>query len=244
MKTRKPLELVPVEKHNALTSHLNAWATHRVPKVVFDAARASFGTTSHEDDQRVYRTLQAAMHAEATVPGSVRCIPIPGCNHCDNALYMTSGYYGCAVTKRQFPAQGKPVEAPTWCPLPPYKNEAAPVVPMWAVAPTGDKADPLDLSRILHEMAGAVSLSWDPAPAGVFNPTDAAKHVTDALGEIRTRHKVWVVQNWDEILRLINQYAAATTDAGLAADADRVQRSTQVALESLAQIRGILNKGV
>src|SRR5208282_1461173 len=47
------------------------------------------------------------------------------------------------------------------------------------------RAADLDLSRILHEMAGAVSLCWKPRPTGEFESTQAAAFVADAIAEIR-----------------------------------------------------------
>lgn len=50
--------------------------------------------------------------------------------------------------------------------------------------------DPLHLSRILHELAGAVSVCWDPNPSGVFESERAIAFVESAIAEIRQRHKV------------------------------------------------------
>lgn len=47
--------------------------------------------------------------------------------------------------------------------------------------------DPLHLSRILHEMAGAVSLCWEPWPSGVFESSMACGYVAAAIAEIRSR---------------------------------------------------------
>lgn len=47
--------------------------------------------------------------------------------------------------------------------------------------------DPLHLSRILHELAGAASLCWEPRPAGVFDSQLAIQFVEQALSEIRSR---------------------------------------------------------
>jgi len=41
------------------------------------------------------------------------------------------------------------------------------------------------LSRVLHEMAGAVSLCWEPKPTGVFNSTQACEFVAAAIAELR-----------------------------------------------------------
>lgn len=48
-------------------------------------------------------------------------------------------------------------------------------------------ADPLSLSRILHELAGAASLCWEPRPTGVFDSQLAIQFVEQALAEIRSR---------------------------------------------------------
>jgi hypothetical protein len=50
-----------------------------------------------------------------------------------------------------------------------------------------DDPDPLHLSRILHELAGAASMCWTPRPSGVFDSQEAIKHVESAIAEIRER---------------------------------------------------------
>lgn len=52
---------VGLELHNKLTAGPAPWTDTRVPAQVFHVCRAVFGTNSQEDDQRVYRTLQAAL---------------------------------------------------------------------------------------------------------------------------------------------------------------------------------------
>lgn len=47
--------------------------------------------------------------------------------------------------------------------------------------------DPLELSRILHELAGAASMCWNPRPTGVFDSQEAIGHVVAAIQEIRSR---------------------------------------------------------
>jgi hypothetical protein len=42
------------------------------------------------------------------------------------------------------------------------------------------------LSRVLHEMAGSVSLCWEPKPTGVFHSTQACEFVAAAIAELRT----------------------------------------------------------
>ena len=54
-------DLVPLDQHHRLTAGPAPWTDTRVPAQVFHVARAVFGTSSHEDDQRVYRTVQAAL---------------------------------------------------------------------------------------------------------------------------------------------------------------------------------------
>ncbi len=44
--------------------------------------------------------------------------------------------------------------------------------------------DPLHLSRILHELAGAASLCWTPRPSGEFDVQEAIKFVQAAIAEI------------------------------------------------------------
>ena len=41
------------------------------------------------------------------------------------------------------------------------------------------------LSRVLHELAGAASLCWEPKPTGVFNSEVAIAHVEAAIHELR-----------------------------------------------------------
>lgn len=52
---------VPLKLHNQLTAGSAPWTDTRVPAQVFHVARAVFGTTSLEDEQRVYRTVQATL---------------------------------------------------------------------------------------------------------------------------------------------------------------------------------------
>ena len=53
-----------------------------------------------------------------------------------------------------------------------------------APQPAADNPDPLHLSRILHELAGAASM---PAPPGEFWHEKAIEHVERAIAEIRER---------------------------------------------------------
>jgi hypothetical protein len=43
----------------------------------------------------------------------------------------------------------------------------------------------LDLSRVLHELAGSASLCWEPRPTGVFSTYEAIAFVEGAIAEIR-----------------------------------------------------------
>jgi hypothetical protein len=43
----------------------------------------------------------------------------------------------------------------------------------------------LDLSRVLHEMAGSSSMCWEPQPTGVFDSSAAIGFVESAINEIR-----------------------------------------------------------
>jgi hypothetical protein len=43
----------------------------------------------------------------------------------------------------------------------------------------------LQLSRVLHEMAGSVSLCWEPKPTGVFESSKACEFVAAAISELR-----------------------------------------------------------
>jgi hypothetical protein len=45
----------------------------------------------------------------------------------------------------------------------------------------------VDLSRVLHEMAGAASMCWTPLPSSaVFDSTQAIEHVEAAITAVRT----------------------------------------------------------
>lgn len=43
----------------------------------------------------------------------------------------------------------------------------------------------VQLSRVLHELAGAASLCWEPKPTGVFDTSEAMIQVERAIGELR-----------------------------------------------------------
>jgi hypothetical protein len=47
------------------------------------------------------------------------------------------------------------------------------------------KACDARLSRVLHELAGAASLCWEPRPTGVFDSSLALSYVEGALTELR-----------------------------------------------------------
>ena len=51
--------LVPLEEHNRLTAGPAPWTATRISEELFQVARSVFGTSSEDDDKRVYRTLQA-----------------------------------------------------------------------------------------------------------------------------------------------------------------------------------------
>lgn len=56
--------------------------------------------------------------------------------------------------------------------------------------PVANNPDPYHLSRILHELAGSVSMCWEHVDrAGVFQSTQAAEFVAAAIAEIRQRTK-------------------------------------------------------
>ena len=56
--------------------------------------------------------------------------------------------------------------------------------------PAANTPDPYHLSRILHELAGSVSMCWEHVDrAGVFQSTQAAEFVAAAIAEIRQRMK-------------------------------------------------------
>lgn len=52
-------DLVPLEVHYRMTTGPAPWTDTRVVQEPFHTALAVFGSSSHQDDQRVYRTLQA-----------------------------------------------------------------------------------------------------------------------------------------------------------------------------------------
>lgn len=62
-----------------------------------------------------------------------------------------------------------------------------PLIELLERVPADASPDPLHLSRILHELAGAASLCWTPHPSGVFDSQEAIKHVESAIAEIRER---------------------------------------------------------
>jgi hypothetical protein len=51
--------LVPIEEHNRLTTGPAPWSATRISEELFQLARSVFGSSSEDDDKRVYRTLQA-----------------------------------------------------------------------------------------------------------------------------------------------------------------------------------------
>lgn len=61
--------------------------------------------------------------------------------------------------------------------------ERPPVMSDSTLPPVGDD------SRILHELAGAASLCWEPRPTGVFDSQEAIGYVEAALQELRQSAK-------------------------------------------------------
>lgn len=56
------------------------------------------------------------------------------------------------------------------------------------MVPDANDPDPLHLSRILHELAGAASMCWTPKPStAVFDSQQAIAFVEQAIAEIRRR---------------------------------------------------------
>ena len=51
--------LVPLEEHNRLTTGPAPWTATRISQELFQLACSVFGSSSEDDDKRVYRTLQA-----------------------------------------------------------------------------------------------------------------------------------------------------------------------------------------
>ena len=59
----KDADLVPLSTHYEMTMGPTVWTSTRVPTKVWGLASAVFGTSSRDDDQRLYRTLQAALYS-------------------------------------------------------------------------------------------------------------------------------------------------------------------------------------
>ena len=59
-------KMVPLDMHFRFTAGPAPWTNTRVPAQVWHTARAVYGTSTLEDEQRVYRTVQATLHALAT----------------------------------------------------------------------------------------------------------------------------------------------------------------------------------
>ena len=59
-------KMVPLDMHFRFTAGPAPWTNTRVPTKAWDIARAVYGTSTLEDEQRVYRTVQATLHALAT----------------------------------------------------------------------------------------------------------------------------------------------------------------------------------
>lgn len=67
------------------------------------------------------------------------------------------------------------------------------------------EVDPLHLSRILHELAGAASLCWTPRPKGIFDSQEAIMHVEAAITEIRERMEQQRIEELLEIFKDADQ---------------------------------------
>lgn len=63
-------QMVPDELHNILTAGPAPWTDTRIPSEVWHVARAVYGTSDLSDEQRAYRTLQAAVWKLASQPMS------------------------------------------------------------------------------------------------------------------------------------------------------------------------------
>ncbi|HZW25150.1 MAG TPA: hypothetical protein VFF26_06685 [Gallionella sp.] len=61
--------LVPLSDHHRLTIGPGPWAGVRIGQKAFNVARAVFGTSSEDDDKRVYRTLQAYERNRTQISG-------------------------------------------------------------------------------------------------------------------------------------------------------------------------------
>lgn len=61
--------LVPLSDHDRLTIGPGPWAGVRIGQKAFNVARAVFGTSSEDDDKRVYRTLQAYEQNRTQISG-------------------------------------------------------------------------------------------------------------------------------------------------------------------------------
>lgn len=54
-------DLVPLHLHSLMTAGPAPWTDTRLPSEVWHVARAVYGTSTEDDEKRVYRTLQAAL---------------------------------------------------------------------------------------------------------------------------------------------------------------------------------------
>lgn len=68
------------------------------------------------------------------------------------------------------------------------------------------------LSRVLHELAGAASLCWNPKPAGVFDSQQAIAFVEQAIAELRTAIDAAVAEARAEIAKLKTVMIAAAEE--------------------------------
>lgn len=109
------------------------------------------------------------------------------------------------------------------------------------MVPAASDPDPLHLSRILHELAGAASMCWTPKPStAVFDSQLAIAFVEQAIAEIRQRMQmmsaapqpVGEVPMPDDIALVLHQYKLAVQVADSALNTARGQLEAREALRS------------
>ena len=64
-----------------------------------------------------------------------------------------------------------------------FEGTASKIYPR-AVQPALASSGARSISQIVGECAGAVSVCWDEVPTGIFDSTQASKHVEAAVAEI------------------------------------------------------------
>ena len=60
--------IVPLATHNRLTMGPASWTSTRVPLDAWNLSRAVYGTSTEDDEKRLYRSLQAAIYKLYTAP--------------------------------------------------------------------------------------------------------------------------------------------------------------------------------